>query len=72
MVEISQDDKKTTEIVKLIDFETPSNNDFLVGIEAKIGSLSSGFDRFMYWRYIYKEQKEKFEYQLETLIKGVF
>ena len=139
-VEISKDDEKTTEIVKLIDFENPQNNDFLVvnqfsiigekthrpdivifvngnplfvmelknpadesatifkayeqlqtykkniedlfipnvalivsdGIEAKIGSLSSNFERFMYWKYVDDETKSPFSYQLETLIKGFF
>ena len=139
-VEITKNDKKTTEIVKLIDFENPQNNDFLVvnqfsikgkslrrpdiiifingmplfvmelknpadenatlldaynqlqtykediedlfvynealiisdGIEAKIGSLSSDFERFFYWRYIDEEKEEKFSYQLETLIRGFF
>jgi type I restriction enzyme R subunit len=42
------------------------------GIEAKIGSLSSNFERFFYWRYIDEEKETKFSYQLETLIKGFF
>ncbi len=138
-VEITKNDEKTTEIVKLIDFENPQNNDFLVvnqftvigkkthrpdvvvfingmplfvmelknpadedatifkayeqlqtyksniedlfipnvaliisdGIEAKIGSLSSNFERFMYWKYV-DDEKNPFSYQLETLIKGFF
>jgi len=137
-IDIKQNDETKTEIVKLIDFENPENNDFLVvnqfsirgkqlrrpdiivfingmplfvielknpadenatltqaynqlqtyktdiedlfvynealiisdGIEAKIGSLSSNFERFFYWRNI--DEKEKFSYQLETLIKGFF
>jgi len=139
-VEITKNDEKTTEIVKLIDFESPQNNDFLVvnqftvigkkthrpdivvfingmplfvmelknpadenatlldacnqlqtyknniedlfipnaaliisdGIEAKIGSLSSNFERFMYWKYVDDEKEAPFSYQLETLIKGFF
>ncbi len=139
-VEVTKDNEKKTEIVKLIDFENPENNDFLVvnqfsikgkqlrrpdivvfingmplfvmelknpadenatlldaynqlqtykediedlfvynealiisdGIEAKIGSLSSDFERFFYWRYIDEEKEEKFSYQLETLIRGFF
>ncbi len=139
-VEVTKDNEKTAEIVKLIDFENPQNNDFLVvnqfsikgkqlrrpdvivfingmplfvmelknpadenatlldaynqlqtykediedlfvynealiisdGIEAKIGSLSSDFERFFYWRYIDEEKEEKFSYQLETLIRGFF
>ena len=139
-VEITKDDEKTTEIVKLIDFENPQNNDFLVvnqfsiigekthrpdivifvngnplfvmelknpadesatifkayeqlqtykkniedlfipnvalivsdGIEAKIGSLSSNFERFMYWKYVDDEKETPYSYQLETLIKVFF
>jgi len=139
-VEVTKDEEKTTEIVKLIDFENPQNNDFLVvnqftvigkkthrpdivvfingmplfvmelknpadenatifkayeqlqtyksniedlfiynealiisdEITAKIGSLSSQYERFMYWKYVDDEKEAPFSRQLETLIKGFF
>lgn len=43
------------------------------GLQARFGSLSAGFDRFMPWRAIKNEKDRPYlEYELETLIKGLF
>ncbi len=51
-------------------------NEILVisdGLEAKMGSLSAGYDRFMYWKTADgKKEASHLVSQLETLIKGLF
>ncbi|WP_230408364.1 type I restriction endonuclease subunit R [Undibacterium baiyunense] len=43
------------------------------GIVARVGSLTSNKERFLPWRTVANENdKPKFEYQLETLVKGFF
>ena len=43
------------------------------GVNARIGSITAGKERFGYWRTI-REEKEKpnFKFELETMIKGFF
>lgn len=42
------------------------------GLEAKMGSLSAGYDRFMYWKTADgKKEASKLVSQIETLIKGL-